>query len=208
MKGSLLIVILLYTGIINCFYNAPRQPLQLHDKYLAPKELTSFNINGVQIRIMEPTSWITANSRSSAGFMKLYSYISGCNSAKFQMPMSVPVITRLDKNTISFYLPMQNPPKPVDKSLKIDKLPCTTLAVRQYSGFATQAAIKQNYEILKKQLDNMGITYDSRCIVSAEYDDPMTLEGRKNEIWISIKDVVKTCQYPDGVIASTITKSR
>lgn len=76
-----------------------------------------------QIRKYEPFLKMETPQSSDSGFSKLFKYITGHNSSNQKIAMTVPVITDLQTQSMSFTMPKkiadQGAPKPLDDSITL-----------------------------------------------------------------------------------------
>jgi hypothetical protein len=76
-----------------------------------------------QIRKYEPFLKMETPQSSDSGFSKLFRYITGHNANHQKIAMTVPVITDLSTQTMSFTMPKdiadKGAPKPLDDSIKL-----------------------------------------------------------------------------------------
>jgi len=128
-------------------------------------------------------------------FKSLYKYIIGLNEGNVEIPMTRPVINKMDPQRrtrkydeeMCFWLGQEydrkEPPRPLDRKLDIKELDEMTFYVREYGGFSlSHEDIAKEYNQLK--FDLRGKLYDDNIFYSVGYNSPFTLENRRNEIWI------------------------
>ena len=130
-------------------------------------------------------------SVANSGFRKLAGYIFGGNEQGKSIAMTAPVRMEMtDKgSTMSFVMPekytLSDLPKPKDSSVHIVKSNPQYVAVISFSGYADDAKIKENRDVLLQILQEKGI------VVSGEYsflgyNAPYQFWSRKNEVVIPI----------------------
>lgn len=116
--------------------------------------------------------------------------------------MAAPVVTQVSLSgseaayAVSFYIPKKfhaNPPLPTDESLKIQRIPTTYAAVKQFSGFVSDTNVVDENNALIKSLT--GTKYMAAINKSCggdpahnyfvgQYNAPFELFDRTNEIWL------------------------
>jgi len=139
------------------------------------------------------------------GFKRLFSYISGNNSARSSVAMTAPVIQAGQKIemtapvlqsagvgafVIRFVMPssstLQSLPVPNDKRIVIREAPSARFAVIRYSGFWSEANYRTHLGQLKAAIARERLTIIGEP-VWARYDPPfMPWFFRRNEIMIPI----------------------
>ena len=162
----------------------------------------------IEIRRYDETKWVATtveaqarNSRSSSSsmFNKLFDYISGKNSQNKKIAMTAPVTTifknagnnliTLDSRcqmSMRFYIPKefhQNTPQPTgDAYLQTDAE--TVVASIRFGGFASMSDNIKYRDILIRALGTEARRYDTVNMMTAGYDSPFNLIGRRNEVWL------------------------
>lgn len=157
--------------------------------------------DGIELRRYEGASWAstTANtndmdSTMRSGFMRLFRYISGDNTAGQRISMTAPVLTtaRPGSMTVAFYQPSSlqgaaasSAPKPTAADVALTSTPKMDVWVMPYGGYSNGETAKQKAKELQDKLTKAKETFDaSGEYFVAGYDSPMTVIGRRNEIWI------------------------
>lgn len=165
--------------------------------------------NGVELRKYDAASWASTSYKGmsrdngmSGSFMTLFRYIDGDNSAKAKIPMTAPVLTKIEPGagpfcnntfTTSFYNPYSyqkagaNIPKPTNPSVFIQNTPAMEVYVSKFGGFANDDDYKTKATQLMTQLQEANIPFDSNVWFTAGYDSPFTLVNRHNEVWALAK---------------------
>lgn len=149
-----------------------------------------------QVRRYEEAWWVGANATSgglfsNAGlFFKLFRYMFGNNERGANMGMTVPVAMKVSfgtsNRTMSFYIPsahQNNPPKPVDPSVVLEKRPAFTVFVRAFSGYAAQKEYRGAFDALVAAIDD-NTAYHTHHMYGTGYDQPAKFWGRHNEVWL------------------------
>jgi effector-binding domain-containing protein len=145
-----------------------------------------------------------------AGFMKLFNYISGNNSnrAKILMtipvteeqvstsekiPMTAPVTTERSSNNAyvtSFVMPssysMETLPEPKDKSITFRQVPAHRAAVVRFSGRMTEELAGKKIEGLKQWMNKNNLEPKSNFVM-AQFNPPW-IPGfmRQNEVMVDV----------------------
>lgn len=143
---------------------------------------------------------------SSAGFRKLFKYISGENRSSTDIAMTAPVMSERSEKiemtapvttvrspegyVIAFVLPKQytlsTAPAPNDTSVRLREVPARTVAVIRFSGRWTDENMLEHQNELLQWMNGQQKTPASVPIV-ARYDPPfMPWFLRRNEIQIEI----------------------
>jgi DNA gyrase inhibitor GyrI len=170
------------------------------------------------IELRQYNSYILAQVESSSdmkgatysGFMKLFNYISGnnTNKAKIRMtipvteeqvstsekiPMTAPVTTERSSNNAyvtSFVMPsnytMETLPEPKDKSITFKQVPAHRAAVIKFSGRMNEELAGKKIEELDQWLRKNHLEPRSNFIM-AQFNPPW-IPGfmRHNEVWVEI----------------------
>jgi len=123
--------------------------------------------------------------------MKLFRYITGANARNANIPMTVPVLTKIEpsRTAMLFYLPSPSPPRPSDDDVTLFSLPRSRFYVRTFTtNFWTSARNWHNAQTaLEAELRRMGRSWNTNVVYRVGYDSPMTLFGRHNEIWLEVQ---------------------
>ena len=168
-----------------------------------PKYTLVAKKEGYEIRNYAPSKWVGTTIMGSSykqaandGFDLLFKYISGANSANEKIPMASPVATKIvpgpgstgQKNfTVLFFTPFAyqaNTPTPTDPQLKLVSLPAITAYVYSFGGFETDAGLERYTFELVNKLNWDGMAFVKDFYFTAEYDPPIRVIGRHNEIWL------------------------
>jgi len=142
-------------------------------------------------------SYLTAavdetSMKETNGFGQIFDYISGGNSKKEKIDMTVPVINELEtgKVTTEFVMPhhfsMESLPNPDNSRIKIKKSDDKLCAVVSFSGSISDEKIEKHLEKLKEWLDEKNIKTIGGFRL-ARYNPPFTPPTfRRNEILVDI----------------------
>ncbi|XP_078505086.1 heme-binding protein 2-like [Lissotriton helveticus] len=127
------------------------------------------------------------------GFWRLFHYIDGKNSAGIKIPMTVPVLSRVNpvgvKNvsdiTMSFFVPfaVDDPPTPTNPEVYLSSTPAQTVYVKSFGGYAFKSDFVEMAEKLSQDLNTLGKPFQKDFFITAGYDAPFMLFNRHNEVW-------------------------
>ncbi|KAJ1153207.1 hypothetical protein NDU88_005968 [Pleurodeles waltl] len=127
------------------------------------------------------------------GFWRLYHYIDGKNTAGMKIPMTVPVLSRVNpvgerfasNITMSFFVPfaVDVPPTPVNPEVYLSTLPAQTVYVKSFGGYAFKSDFVEKAEKLSEELNTLGKSFKHDFFMTAGYDAPFMLFNRHNEVW-------------------------
>lgn len=153
-------------------------------------------------RIYSASNWVATNltgldynSAQYTMFMKLFKYISGDNSKKQKIDMTVPVTNRIIPGAgpacesdfiMSFFISpsVAEAPLPSSKDVYLHTSSEMHVYVAQFGGFAmSYDTWREHAEQLGAALDKDGLTYEQEYYYTAGYDSPYTLFNRHNELW-------------------------
>jgi len=177
------------------------EPWFCHDLN-CPNYTVSARRDGYEVRDYDASKWVGTNvistswqNASQIGFMRLFDYISGENSAKEKIPMTAPVATKIvpgqgptcgSNFTIFFFIPFKyqaSTPAPTNPDVGLFDLPKLTAYVIQYSGFASDETVTQYASKLADALDKDKTNYVTDYYFCASYDPPYRIIDRHNEVW-------------------------
>lgn len=111
-----------------------------------------------------------------------------------KVPMTAPVRTRPEPAdggvTMAFYLPAEydpgTAPTPTDPRVRLVVEPPRTLAVREFSWYATDGRVEENLRTLRDALAEHGVEARGRPLL-LQYDDPWTPPFmRRNEVAVEV----------------------
>ena len=137
---------------------------------------------------------------NDSGFNLLFSYITGNNTTKRQIPMTAPVITSAqipmtspvlsDEQSMSFVMPggkeIDEMPDPLDHRVKITSLPPREIAVIRFKGYAGHEDVHEITSRLREGLKKSGIATRGQPVLM-RYNAPWTPGFlRRNEVGIEI----------------------
>ena len=133
-------------------------------------------------------------------FWKLFNYISGNNNLKQKIEMTTPVLMNYQNNdnglvsmnsnvniSMQFYVPQAfqaNTPIPSENSVNIIDQPETIFATYRFTTnfYESMSDYLNNRDALIKMLGDNAKNYDVNNIVTAGYQSPFTIFGRRNEV--------------------------
>jgi len=153
-------------------------------------------LGDVQLRLYSPSiearTLLADSSETSGGFRRLAGFIFGGNDREQEIAMTAPVQETLQdaEPTMAFTLPseyaMTALPMPKDDRVVIVDVPERTLAVLEFSGWATQGKINKYSKKLLTTLEENGIRPVAGTVLN-QYNPPWTLPFlRRNEISVQI----------------------
>jgi hypothetical protein len=137
---------------------------------------------------------------NDSGFNLLFSYITGKNHTKGQIPMTAPVITSeqiamtapvvSDEKSMSFVMPggkeQAEMPEPLDERVKITTQYPREIAVLRFKGYAGREDVNEVMSRLLEGLQKAGITARGQPVLM-RYNAPWTPGFlRRNEVGIEI----------------------
>ena len=130
------------------------------------------------------------NSRT--GFRRIASYIFGGNNNNTQIAMTSPVQMDMGNNSnMHFFMPanmnLEDLPKPNRSDVILHKQPSSTVAVIQFSGWASDHILEKKFDELKVQLDYNNIEFENKFSYLG-YNPPYQLINRLNEVIIKLKN--------------------
>ncbi|NXH41060.1 HEBP1 protein, partial [Dicaeum eximium] len=131
---------------------------------------------------------------SKEGVLKLLKYVGGSNDKGVGMGMTAPVSMTAfpaedgsyqQKVKVSLWIPSEfqdNPPCPIDESIKIEERQGMTIYSTQFGGYAKEAEYVSHAARLKAALGS-DAAYHKDFYLCNGYDPPVKLYGRRNEVW-------------------------
>ncbi|KAK4264360.1 hypothetical protein QN277_025551 [Acacia crassicarpa] len=164
-----------------------------------------------EIRLYRDSVWASASSRDISfematwnGFHRLFQYTQGANLNFSRIAMTAPVLTSIvpgagpfhsSAYVVRFYLPVKfqaDPPTPLPElHIKPFKWHSHCVAVRKFSGYALDINIVKEAENLAISLSrspwaNSTSSKSQQAYTIAQYDSPLQIFGRTNEVWVDI----------------------
>ena len=154
------------------------------------------SFDDVEIRHYQPviqaTTTMDDTSGSSSGFRTLAGFIFGGNDQEQKISMTAPVQETLgvDSPQMSFTMPaeyaMEDLPKPDNERVILRPVAAKTVAVVQFSGWATSSKVARYEQELREALQRNSIKIAGGASLN-QYNPPWTLPFlRRNEITIEI----------------------
>lgn len=138
---------------------------------------------------------------STVGFRRLFNYIEGENEDNVKIPMTAPVVTRVNASsgpfcksefTVAFFVPFDfqdDTPVPTNKDVFVHEVPPFTAYVASSGGFVVDDwSIQKMAKKLTEAVDADGESYRTDVFFFAGYDPPFRLSGRHNEVWLVASD--------------------
>ena len=159
---------------------------------------------GIEIRAYAPRVAVETAMRDGndgEAFGRLFRYITGANSGKHSIamtvpveesPQSIPMTTPVEQagQVMRFFLPpafADAPPHPTDAAVRIVTLPSTEVAVIRYSGSITDRVKAKELAKLQAALRKAGVQTDGEPSYLS-YDPPFALPFvRRNEVALPVK---------------------
>ncbi len=199
-RVMVLVGLLVFVGRVSMATEEPKYKILKTEGDIELREYTSYCI--AETFIPAPDF----NDASSAGFKKLFKFISGNNRSNNSIQMTAPVTTsRFEKIEmtapvtstktpegflIGFVMPegftLETTPTPSDSSIIIREVKGRTVAVIRFSGRWTSASMDEHEQELKQWLTSNGYLPIGQPVI-ARYDPPfMPWFLRRNEIQIEI----------------------
>lgn len=154
------------------------------------------SIDAIEIRSYSPVVQAVTNlpdsSESSEGFRRLAGYIFGGNDQEQKIAMTAPVRETLgvEHPEMAFTMPVEyaldDLPTPADGRVRLKIEPAKTVAVVQFSGWATRSRVSRYEQELRAVLNNNAIQIVGEASLN-QYNPPWTLPFlRRNEIMIEV----------------------
>jgi len=162
--------------------------------YECPNFISQRLAEDTEQRQYEASNWAStsnaeANQRRGM-FMKLYRYIQGANSRNVNIPMTVPVLTKMESSSTSllFYMPASSPPRPRDADVTLVRMPVSDFYVRTFVSYVwtSQSDYNDAKADLEAELTRLGKTWNNNYHYQVGYDSPWTMI-RHNEIWLEVQ---------------------
>ncbi|KAM8947402.1 heme-binding protein 2-like [Pelodytes ibericus] len=164
-------------------------------KYELVKDYKTF-----ELRSYEPTQWVSTSLDMDligigmvTSFRRLFKYISGSNTESLKINMTVPVILSVPLNddsvnaTMSFFLALENPPRPLDPNVYLEKYGQQSVYVKSFGGYAFDYEYAKKAKALSEELVALGIPFEDSFYERVGYNSPFTLFNRHNEVWYLAK---------------------
>ncbi|WP_416839615.1 SOUL family heme-binding protein [Haloferax sp. DFSO52] len=166
-------------------------------------------LDGVEIRQYPTTVTVeTTAQNTGVAFRRLFEYISGANQSRQtvsmtapvatesvgeSIPMTAPVATDRTDNRVqmSFFLPSSydydTAPGPTNPDVELVEHPAQTLAVRQFSWYATGRRTRRETDSLLRTLADNDVSVVGDAFLM-QYDPPSTLPFfRTNEVAVEVQ---------------------
>jgi hypothetical protein len=127
---------------------------------------------------------------SSTGFRTVAGYIFGGNEREEKISMTAPVVMNLGKeSSMYFVMPrsysLESLPKPLSGRVQVVEEGPKTLAVLGFSGYASDAKIREKCALLKQVLQDNGVVTRGDFMYMG-YNAPWDLVNRRNEVAVLV----------------------
>jgi len=170
-----------------------------------PRFKTVKTDHGVDLRSYGPSKWIITNASAHSwdeaydtAKKRLDEYWQGDNLQKAKIDRTVPLFTMFYPTgegeamagdmTFEYYLPAElhdAPPAPKAPEVKVLDVPGYNVWIRVFGGFPDGKEIrKQGFGFMDQLEHQMGVKVQRTQFGFAQYDDPIHLVNRHNEIWV------------------------
>jgi hypothetical protein len=158
-----------------------------------------------EVRRYAPSVWVSTvvtgpayDKAVNSGFMALFGYIGGANTAATKIDMTTPVLVDVNPGpgptcgnnfTVAFYAGGEGttPPSPTNPELFVRNVPERTAYVASYGGWASESTVLAKASQLAAALTADGREFLDGVFLTASYDSPFRLLGRHNEVWLLAK---------------------
>ncbi|MEM1152906.1 MAG: heme-binding protein [Pseudomonadota bacterium] len=161
-----------------------------------PKYEVVQTFGDVEIRHYEPSiqaqTVLQSDGETSGGFRRLAGFIFGGNDRDQEIAMTAPVQETLEQKApvMAFTMPseyaMSDLPQPNDSSVTLTEVPARTVAVIEFSGWATASSVAKRKEALLSTLKEQQIETMGKPFLN-QYNPPWTLPFlRRNEVAVEI----------------------
>ncbi|XP_041069181.1 heme-binding protein 2-like [Carcharodon carcharias] len=148
-----------------------------------------------EARAYEPSVWVGSRVLPTEGryraVSRLRDYFNKKNRPGIQIERTAPLITtymdingELEATNVYLVLPRRfftNPPYPRDIMLFLRRMPPMTIFVKSFGGWIT--SLRQKSQDMFEDLLRKRDVFLQDRFYSAEYNGPLTLFNRHNEIW-------------------------
>jgi hypothetical protein len=167
-------------------------------------DFTEKNFGNFTLRSYSNLVWISTSIEDAtdldkartAGFNKLFSYISGNNVPKAKVAMTAPVRTVVAPGqgpfcttnfTVSFFANTDQPPVPSDSTVSISREGPVTVVVASFGGYDNAQIIQQEITALYTNAMAAGISVSNpNTYAVSGYDSPFRIFDRHNEVWLYV----------------------
>jgi hypothetical protein len=165
------------------------------DKVEEPAFAALGTIDAVELRRYAPSiqarTPLANSGETNSGFRRLAGYIFGGNERDMEIAMTAPVEETLEAEpTMAFTMPsehrMEDLPAPDDGEVELVEMPERTVAVIEFSGWATEGKVEDKTEELLTTLQTHNISVVGAASLN-QYNPPWTPPFmRRNEIMVAI----------------------
>ena len=164
-------------------------------------------IDAVELRRYAPSiqarTPLANSGETNSGFRRLAGYIFGGNDRDMEIAMTAPVEETLEAEpTMAFTMPsehrMEDLPAPDDGEVELVEMPERTVAVIEFSGWATEGKVEDKTEELLTTLQTHNISVVGAPSLN-QYNPPWTPPFmRRNEIMVAITAISPGTLSSDG----------
>ena len=132
------------------------------------------------------------SGQTNTGFRRLAGFIFGGNDQEMEIAMTAPVEETLEAQpTMAFTMPsehrMEDLPVPDDTTVELVEVPERTVAVIEFSGWATEGKVEDKTEELLSTLEAHGVEVTDVPSLN-QYNPPWTPPFmRRNEIMVAVE---------------------
>ena len=146
---------------------------------------------------------LATSGETNSGFRRLAGYIFGGNDRDMEIAMTAPVEETLEAEpTMAFTMPsehrMEDLPAPDDGEVELVEMPERTVAVIEFSGWATEGKVEDKTEELLTTLQTHNISVVGAPSLN-QYNPPWTPPFmRRNEIMVAITAISPGTLSSDG----------
>ena len=171
--------------------------LAMADDVEEPRWELLATLDSVEIRQYEPSiqavTQLDSSGDTTAGFRRLAGYIFGGNERSQSIAMTAPVQETLEEQgpQMAFTMPaeyaMEDLPAPDDDRVSLHPIAGRTVAVIEFSGWATGGKIERNKKELMSTLERHGISTLGVPALN-QYNPPWTPPFlRRNEVAVTVE---------------------
>jgi hypothetical protein len=163
-------------------------------KYDSPKYNVVLTKENYQIRDYQPALVAqTKMTSEDTGFRKIFNFISGENSSKESISMTVPVRVSESNQVMGFFMPdnynISSIPRPMDQSVEIVEFAGGFYGAARFSGSTNPEKVNQIKSELTQWVKKEGYQTTNSWFLD-RYDPPWTLWfNRTNEVLIKLERI-------------------
>ena len=171
-------------------YTPPYDVLKTTDNYEV-RRYSSYSVASTTAPTTSSDENISEILENGKSFNTLANYLlNGDNESSEKLAMTTPVIMK--SGTMDFVLPegfdSESAPKPNSDYITIIDIPAEIVAVKEFTGIATEKEIARQRALLEDSLLADGVLYDNLSFKTFQYNPPYTLPWvRRNEVSLNIQ---------------------